>query len=377
MHAIERLRTLGQSVWLDFIDRGMLTSGELAGMIEGHGLAGLTSNPTIFQKSLASSTAYDPFIRDLAPSESDVTVFEQLQVRDVTLACDLFRPLYERTNGADGFVSIEVSPKLARDTRCSIEQARRLWNAVARPNLFVKIPGTVEGLPAIEQCLAEGININITLLFSVDRYSQVALAYFRALEARIARNLPIDRIASVASFFVSRVDTKVDKIIDALQGDARALPLRGKIAIANAKVANERCQTLYAGEQFERLASKGARRQRVLWASTSTKDPSYPDTYYADALIGPHTVDTMTLETFRAYMDHGNPEERLTRDLPRAHHELAELETLGIRVATITDELENDGIRLFDESFDKAVASIAKKRATGLRSQPGEMPLNP
>ena len=363
MHPIHRLRELGQSVWLDFIDQRLLASGKLEQMIERDALAGLTSNPTIFQKSIAASTAYDDLVRSASPSETDEAIFERIQVRDVKLACDLFRSLYEKTAGADGFVSIEVPPGLARDTQGSIERARKLWDKVNRRNVMVKIPGTREGLGAIETCLADGININITLLFSVPRYLEVAQVYMRAQETRAHKGEPIDRVASVASFFVSRVDTKVDKALDALTGTARerGKALRGQIAIANAKIAYAECERIVEGDRFRRLEGSGAGRQRLLWASTSSKDPAYPDTYYAEALIAPHTIDTMTLETFRAYIDHGKPEVRLTKN-GRAKEMITALADVRIDFTKITDELENEGIRLFADSYDKAVASIADKR---------------
>ncbi len=354
MHNIHRLRELGQSVWLDFIERSMLTSGELERLTEEDGLVGLTSNPTIFQKAIARSTDYDDIIQAAEPQESDRRVLERIAVRDVTLACDQLRAVYDKTGGADGFVSIEVAPSLARNTSGSIEEARRLWRLVSRPNLMVKIPGTREGIAAIEQCLTDGININITLLFSVARYLEVVAAFVRALESRIEDGEPIDRIASVASFFVSRVDAKVDPLIT--QGP------KGQIAIANAKIAYEEYERVFAGDRWQRVASKVARPQRLLWASTSPKSPEYPDVYYVDALIGPHTVDTMTPETFRAYIDHGHPEVRLTKDRERAHELIQNLAKMGIDFPKITQELENEGVRLFAESFDKALESIAEKR---------------
>jgi transaldolase len=365
MHPIHMLRTLGQSVWLDFIDHRMVVSGKLEQMIENDALASLTSNPTIFQKSVAASTSYDDLIASASPSETNEAIFERIQVRDIRLACDLFRPLYEKTAGQDGFVSIEVPPAFARDTRGSIDQARRLWDKVNRRNVMVKIPGTREGLGAIETCLTDGININITLLFSVPRYVEVAEAYLRAQEARAHRSEPIDRVASVASFFVSRVDAKVDKALDALGGSLRerGKALRGQIAVANAKIAYGECERIVASDRFRRLEASGARRQRLLWASTTPKDPAYPDTYYAEALIGPHTIDTMALETFRASVVHGKPEVRLTKN-GRAKETVAALGGVGIDIQRVTNELENEGIRLFAESFDKAVSSIADKRRT-------------
>jgi transaldolase len=361
MNPVFELRALGQSIWLDFIDHRMLVSGELERMIEQDGLAGLTSNPTIFQKAIASSNDCDDFIRSAGATENAAVIFEHLQIHDITAACDQFLDTYVRTGGADGFVSIEVSPTFAHDTRGSIEQARHFWNEVKRPNLMVKIPGTREGLPAIEQCLFEGLNINITLLFSVERYLEVTDAYMRALARRAQRGEPIDHIASVASFFVSRVDTKVDRMLDAIQDERRARALRGRIAIANAQVAYRECERIVAGEDWRKLVAQGARRQRLLWASTSTKDPAYPPLYYVDALTGPHTVDTVTLETLRTYLEKGRPEVRITDDAG-AKPALAELRALGIDLRRVTDELEDEGVRLFAESYDKALRAVDEKR---------------
>jgi len=366
MHSIHRLKELGQSVWLDFLDHQLVASGELGRLIEHDGLRGLTSNPTIFEKAIDAGADFDDLLRGAPSEESDASIFERIEVREVGLACDRFRSVYDKSEGADGFASIEVSPYRAADTAGSIAESRRLWSEVGRPNVMVKIPGTRAGLPAIEQCLREGININVTLLFAVDRYIEVAEAHLRALEARVAEGKPVDRIASVASFFVSRVDTKIDKAIDEKSGpEARAE--RGKAAIANARLAFEQYERIVAGERFRRLAARGAKPQRVLWASTSTKDPAYPDLYYAEALIGPGTIDTMTRETLRAYIDHGNPAIRLTagRDEARAH--IASLAGLGIDLARATRELEDEGVRSFAASFDKAIGTIARKRRT-LRS---------
>jgi transaldolase len=367
-HTVRALRELGQSVWLDFIERTLLTSGELGRLIKQDGLAGMTSNPTIFQKAISSGNAYDDQIREAATTaKSDVEVFEDLAVRDIQTACDLFRPLYDSTAAGDGLVSIEVSPRLASDTEGSITEARRLWKEVRRPNLMVKIPGTREGLPAIEQCLAEGMNINITLLFAVERYEEVIEAYFSGLERRVRQNQPIDRIASVASFFVSRVDTKVDKALAEIAGKdagrkAEAETLMGKIAVANAKVAYEAFEKSLRTKRWEALAKKGARAQRPLWASTSTKNPAYPDVYYVEALIGPHTVDTMPPETLKAYLDHGQPEVRVNRDLSAAHDAVARLEKLGIPLERVTRELEQEGVKAFSDSFDQLLKSVAKKK---------------
>jgi transaldolase len=364
MTTIHRLWELGQSVWLDFIDHDLLESGELTRLIERNDLRGVTSNPTIFQKAIAASNDYDGLIHDAHDSEAETSILERIMVRDLTLACDRLRPVYDESHGADGFASIEVAPGLAHATADSIEQARRLWKAVSRPNLMVKIPGTREGLPAIFRCMAEGININITLLFSVARYLEVVEAHLRALETRVAENQPVERIASVASFFVSRVDTKVDKALDALEGKKHEAgrALRGQIAIANAKVAYQEYEQIVASERWQKLASKGARPQRLLWASTSAKDPAYPDIYYVEALIGPQTVDTMTRECLHAYLDHGTPEVRLSKDREQAHQQIAQLTPLGIDLRRATQELEDEGVASFATAFDQAVASITTKR---------------
>lgn len=364
MSTIDRLRELGQSAWLDFLDRKLIASGELERMIERDGLRGLTSNPTIFQKAIASSGTYDDVVGGAQPSESDAAVLERIMVRDISAACDRFRPLYDRTNGADGFVSIEVSPLAARNTERSIEEAHRLWDDVARPNVLVKIPGTEAGIPAIRQCLEDGLNVNITLLFAVERYEAVAKAYVDALEARLAKGRKIDRVASVASFFVSRVDTKIDKHLDALTGMPAVWgkSLRGQIATANAKIAYERYEELVASKRFEALAAKGARPQRLLWASTSPKDPAYPDVYYVDALVGRDTVDTMTPDGFRGYLDHGHPELRLTEDRELAHAQIDGLSVLGIDLRTALRELEDEGVASFSESFYRTLETIAERR---------------
>jgi transaldolase len=371
MNRIRRLEELGQSVWLDYVDRKLLLSGELDRMIMEDGLKGVTSNPTIFQKAIAGSDDYDAFVKAAPASEPDASVLERLMVRDLTMACDQLRIVHSGSDGADGFASIEVAPALAGDTAGSVAQATRLWRAIDRPNLMVKIPGTRAGLPAIEQCLADGINVNITLLFSVARYREVIEAHLRALERRAAAGQPIDRVASVASFFVSRVDTKVDKALDALPNSlaGAAGGLRGQIAIANAKIAYEEYQRVIASDRWKALAAKGARPQRLLWASTSTKDPTYPDLYYAEALIGPDTVDTMTPATFRAYLDHGEPEPRLARDVKGAHGQLTALVTFGIDLDAITGHLEDEGVASFAESFAKALRAIAAARRPGVVHQ--------
>src|SRR5262249_18008400 len=295
-----RLGELGQSVWYDFIRRDLYQGPELKRLIEQDGLRGMTSNPTIFQNAIAESALYDADIRSAGEAGKDsAAIFESLAVADVRAAADIFRPVYDKSGGEDGFVSIEVGPKLAHDTQGTIAEARRLWSSCGRPNVMVKIPGTAEGVPAIRQCLSEGININITLLFSVPRYREVMDAYVSAMEDRISAGRPVDRIRSVASFFVSRVDTNVDKKLDALAGResgprvARAKELRGKVAIANARLAYAAFEEVFRGNRFAKLAARRVALQRPLWASTSTKDPAYPGLYYVEALVAPDSVDTM------------------------------------------------------------------------------------
>ena len=358
--AMWSLLELGQSVWLDYLRRGMTRSGELAEMVAG-GLRGMTSNPTIFEHAIAGSTDYDDGLAELAASgRTDREVFEALAVQDVQEAADIFRPVHEETAGEDGFVSIEVSPELARDTEGSIAEARRLWRAVDRPNVMVKIPGTREGWPAIERCLREGININITRLFSVEHYLAVAEAHMRALEARVAEGQPIDRIASVASFFVSRVDTEVDKRIDAKEGALEAL--RGQVAIANAVLAYAAFLEIRRGTRWRALEAKGARPQRPLWASMSTKNPAYRDVVYVESLIGPHTIATLPPDTLRLFEDHGVIERTLPGDVIGARDTMKALEAAAIDFADVNRTLEDEGIEKFARSFDKLLDVVAEKR---------------
>jgi len=365
---LKRLAALGQSVWYDFIRRDLYRSGRLEKMIREDGLAGMTSNPTIFQKAIADSDLYDEDIREIgAAGKNAAQIFEGLAVRDVQGAADVFRPVFDRTGGNDGFVSIEVQPGLARDTAGTIAEAKRLWTSCSRPNVMVKIPGTAEGLGAIRASLAAGININITLLFSVDRYMQVAEAHLAAMEDRVAKGLPVDGIRSVASFFVSRVDTNADKKLDALakSGDATkasaAKSLRGRLGIANARLAYEAFERIVASPRFQALKSKGVAVQRPLWASTSTKDPSFPDLYYVEALIAPDSVDTMPPETVDAYRDHGKPQVRIREDLAGARAVFRQLGDLGIDTHAIFRELEDEGIRKFADSFDALLQAVSEK----------------
>lgn len=366
---LQKLHSLGQSIWYDFIRRDLFTSGKLERLIHDDALTGMTSNPTIFQKAIAETELYDEDIRRLGGEGRDpVKVFEGLAVADVTRSADFFRPAYDHAKGNDGFVSIEVGPHLARDTNGTIEEARSLWKACGRPNVMVKIPGTAEGVPAIRQCLEDGININITLLFSVERYKEVMEAYVAAMEARIAKNLPVDSIRSVASFFVSRVDTMTDKKLDAKIGSGTerekklAAEIRSKLAIGNARFAFQAFEEVFGGSRFHGMREKGVARQKPLWASTSTKDPSLPDLYYVEALIAPDTVDTMPPETLEAYRDHGNPKIRIEDELPEAHAAFRGLAELGIEQKDIFRDLETEGIKKFSDSYDSLMKTLAEKQ---------------
>jgi transaldolase len=372
MTPLRRLTDLGQSVWYDYIRRDLYRGPALRRLIEDGDLRGMTSNPTIFAKAILETGLYDEHIGRLAADGvSAGAIFEALVVEDVCGAADVFRPVFESTGGEDGFVSIEVGPRFARDTEGSIAEARRLWNACDRPNVMVKIPATAEGIPAIRQCLTEGININITLLFSVPRYREVAEAYLAAIEQRLHEGQPVDRIRSVASFFVSRVDTSVDKVLDALASDASrpererqtARKLRGRVAVANARIAYETFESVFNTSRFAKLKERGAHRQRPLWASTSTKDPAYPDLYYVEALIAPDSVDTMPPETFAAYLDHGQPEVRIHDQLREAHSVFDELAQLRIDFDRISVDLEAEGARKFVASHDEVLQAVLQKEA--------------
>ena len=359
------LGQLGQSPWYDFITRDLIASGELKRLIAEDGLRGMTSNPTIFEKAIAGSDRYDAEIRRLsADGRSAAEIFESLALADVRSACDAFRSHYDAENGADGLVSIEVSPTLAQDTARTIAEAERLWNQAARPNLMIKIPGTKAGLPAITHCIVQGINVNVTLLFAVERYREVIDAYLDGLEQRAALGLPLDRIASVASFFVSRVDAKIDPIIDRKAAESpppRAAPLRGTAAIANACEAYRVFEESLRTSRWDRLCAAGARPQRPLWASTSTKDPRYPDTYYVEALVAADTVNTLPPETFAAYRDHGRPEIRIHQGIATAPAVFEALAAAGISLADVTRELEEEGVAKFAASYVSLLAGIETK----------------
>jgi len=361
MNALQRLHAeQDQSPWIDFIDRDLLASGRLAGLV-GDGIRGLTSNPTIFAKAVASGQ-YDGLIRNqLEAGHGNDQIYEAIAVGDVGDAADVLRTVYDASDGADGFASIEVEPALADDSQATLERARELWAKVGRPNIFVKIPATEAGLPAIEAAIGEGININVTLMFSVDVYRRVARAYIAGLRRRADRGEDVTRVASVASFFVSRVDTKVDKALEAI-GTPEALAARGKVAIANAKMAYQAFGEIFGGDEFADLASAGARVQRCLWASTSTKNPDYRDVLYVEELIGPKTVDTMPIETIEAFLDHGRMERTLDARVDEAREALRAVEALGISMRTVTDELITEGVASFGKSFDDLIASIDSKR---------------
>lgn len=372
MNPLQKLEEAGQSPWLDFIQRSFTAQGKLKAMVENDGLRGVTSNPAIFQKAMGEGTDYDEGFAALANTSDHNAqdIYEALAIEDIQHAADVLRPVFDKTGGADGYVSLEVSPYLALYTDETIAEARRLWAAVDRPNLMVKVPGTDQGVPAIQTLIGDGININVTLLFSLKAYQAVAEAYMAGLEARMAKGEPIDRIGSVASFFVSRIDAKIDKAIDerlkAGDTDPGLKAVRGKVAIANAKVAYEWYQQTIEGARWQKLAAAGANPQRLLWASTGTKDKAYSDVLYVEELIGPDTVDTIPPATMDAFRDHGKVRPSLTEDLPGAKHVLAEAERLGLDLAGVTLTLVQEGVELFAEAADKLLGSVAAKRSAML-----------
>jgi transaldolase len=362
MNTLQRLHTeQDQSPWLDFIDRKVIDEGTLAELV-GKGIRGLTSNPTIFSKAVATGQ-YDELVRRMLDTgASNLEIYQEIAVTTCGDAADVLRPVYDEDPGAgDGHISIEVEPGLANDGDGTLARARELWGLMGRPNVFVKIPATGAGLPAIEQATAEGINVNITLMFSVEVYRSVARAYIAGLRRRLERGQDVSQIASVASFFVSRVDTKVDKLLDEI-GSPTALKLRGNAAIANAKMAYAAYEEIFGGDEFADLRAAGARVQRCLWASTSTKNPDYRDVLYVEELIGPQTVDTMPIETIEAFLDHGRVERRLDRDLDEAREQLRAVEAEGISMETVTQELIVEGVASFGKSFDELIATIESQR---------------
>jgi transaldolase len=367
------LRAMGQAVWLDYVDRTLLQTGELARRIRDDALTGMTSNPTIFEKALSEGTEYDAQIAAMAGELSPEELFELIETDDVRAACDIFGEVFASTRGADGFVSIEVSPGQANDTQRTIDEAHRLWATVGRPNVMVKVPGTVAGAKAVRQLIAYGVNVNITLLFSIDAHARVIDAYMAGLEARVTAGQPIDGLASVASFFVSRVDTEADKRLEALAAKAtgsdrdRILALRGKAAIANAKRAYRLFREQFSTSRWKALAAKGARVQRPLWASTSTKNPAYRDVMYVEELIGPETVNTMPPATIDAFRDHGVVARTVDANLDAADRHIAELEQLGVSMDEVTAKLLADGITSFQKSFDSLVQGLERKAAQLVR----------
>jgi transaldolase len=363
-----QLGKFGQAIWLDYIRRDLITSGGLRRLIEEDGVRGMTSNPAIFAMAIVESHDYDEDIRAQTLAGKDArTIYETISQHDVQSAADTFRALYDRTDGADGYVSLEVNPHLAHDTGGTLQEARRLWTALNRPNVFIKVPATLEGLPAIRQLTSEGININVTLIFGLPRYRQVADAFLAGLESRAAGGKPIDRIASVASFFISRIDTLMDPLLETIMtrgGKASTLArtAHGEVAIASAKTAYPIYKDLFGGERFHKLAQQGARAQRLLWASTGTKNPAYSDVKYIEALIGPDTVNTAPVETINAYRDHGAPEARLEQDVGDAARLLKHLPALGIDIHQATQQLEDEGVEKFNKPFDALMTALAPPR---------------
>jgi transaldolase len=364
---LRRLQSFGQSVWLDYIHRNMLASGELQRLIDEDGLSGVTSNPAIFEKAIAGSADYDEDIRRLAAQGKGLEeIYWDLTIADVQAAADLFRPVHDALDGRDGFVSLELNPHLARDTAGSIAQARELWGTLNRPNVFIKVPATLEGLPAIRQLISEGVNVNVTLLFGLPRYEQVAQAYIAGLEDRVGQGLPLDRVASVASFFLSRIDVLLDPALEnlAASGGPQAVAaenLIGEIAIASAKTAYAIYHRMFGEKRFRALAEQGARPQRVLWASTGTKNPAYSDVKYIEPLIGPDTINTMPLETLEAYRDHGEPAPRLTEGLDRAAAMLQRLPELGLDLNRAAQQLEDEGVEKFIKPYDSLKQTLSRK----------------
>jgi len=364
---LKELAAYGQSPWLDYIRRDLFTTGELKRLIDEDGLKGMTSNPAIFEKAIGSEH-YKNSIAELALEKglSAVSLYEKLAIEDIQTAADALRPVYDRTNKRDGYVSLEVSPALADDSEGTLEEARRLWTAVDRPNLMVKVPATAVGFETIKQLISEGININVTLLFSQDSYAQVAEAYIAGLEKRAAENKELSGVASVASFFVSRIDSLIDaqieeKLKDASGEDKELLSsLRGKVAIANAKMAYQIYEEIFSGTRWDKLSAKGAQTQRVLWASTGTKNPEYSDVLYIEELIGKDTVNTIPPQTWDAFRDHGKLRNSLTENVEEAKETLLNLEKAGISLEAATDKLLVDAVRLFVEPFDKMIAAVEK-----------------
>jgi transaldolase / glucose-6-phosphate isomerase len=368
-NSLKELQKYGQSIWLDYIRRNLISSGDLKRLIAEDGLRGMTSNPTIFEKAIAGSTDYDDILQSLrGRTDLDAKArYEKLAIRDIQDAADLLQPVYEQTKTRDGYVSLEVSPYLARDTQGTIQEARALWKAVSRKNVMIKVPGTAEGLSAFQQLIGEGININVTLLFSVKVYERFAEAYITGLEQLAAKGGDVSRMASVASFFISRIDNSVDAIVAARLKSAKdetetgqLKSLLGKVAIANGKLAYQSYLKVFASDRWKDLAAKGAQTQRVLWASTSTKNPAYRDVMYVEEMIGKDTVNTIPPATLEAFRNHGKCRASLTEDIAGAQATMRTLAQLSISIDQITDKLTDDGVRSFDEAFDKLLQAVEK-----------------
>ncbi len=360
MNALKQLNELGQAFWMDFIRRKVLTDGEVETLISEDGMSGMTSNPTIFDEAIGEGEEYDEQLHELLgenPEADAANLFESIEVRDIQMAADLLKVVYDRTAGGDGYISLEVPPDLAHDTGGTVEAARHFWESVNRPNLMIKVPATAEGIPAIRSLLGEGINVNITLMFSLEHYEKVAHAYLEGLELAVHP----ERLASVASIFVSRIDTKIDALLDEIGGE-NASALRGTIAIANAKFIYKRFEEIFSGAEFAPWRDKGVRAQRVLWASTSTKDPAYRDVRYVEELIGPQTVNTMPPKTFAAFRDHGRLHQTLTEGLDEARARLDRLADLGIDLDRATEELQDEGVEKFAKSYNDLLATLGRKR---------------
>lgn len=373
---IKELQRHGQSVWLDYFRRDLISSGELARMVRDDGLGGITTNPTIFEQAITGTTLYDAsFGRDVRRHDEPVPeLYEGLVIDDIQRAADILRPVFDATRGADGFVSMEVSPHLAHDTRGTIEEARRLWREIGRENAMIKVPGTAEGVPAIESLIGEGININVTLLFGRPACRAVREAHMRGLEARVARGAPIERVSGVASMFVSRVDVLLQKVLQdriaSTSGDERATlrSLLGNVGIANAKLAYQDWKQSCSSARWKALAALGARPQRMLWASTGMKDPERRDVLYVESLIGPDTVDTIPPKTLAALRDHGDPTAHLEDGLDEAEHVMKTLARVGVSIDDLADRLVEEGVEKFAAAFDALLASLAKKRAQILKT---------
>ncbi len=361
MNSLREVQKLGQSIWLDYMRRDLVTSGRLKQLIEEYGVSGITSNPTIFEKAIAQGTEYDSAIRKVLQDSPEIKtpdLFEKIEVEDIQMAADVLRPVYDRTSGNDGFVSIEVNARLANDTAGSIAEAQRLWREVGRPNLMVKIPAACPGMPAIEELTAQGINVNITLMFSVSQYDDVAQAYLRGIK----RASNPEKVRSVASFFVSRVDTAVDKALEEI-GTPEALALRGKAGIANAKCAYFRFREIFEeGDQFKSLKNKGVQVQRPLWASTSTKNKAYSDVMYIEGLIGPQTINSVPPETLEAFRDHGKPASALLEDVADAEEVIGKLEAMEINLRSVGIELTEQGVEKFEDSYQHLLKTLEDKR---------------